>query len=89
MLPRYCRHITATATLLQSLRCRVCRHVTIKLLPQPLAPHRHHRHHRYQSCQAAAAATQLLLLPLSSLQDKFDNEKEICNMTDIDFVRLS
>ncbi len=35
------------------------------------------------------AATKLQPLPLSTLQDKFDNEKEFCNMTDIDFVRLS
>jgi hypothetical protein len=27
-------------------------------------------------------------LPLSTLHDKFDNEKELCNMT-IDFVQLS
>ncbi len=28
-------------------------------------------------------------LPLSTLRDKFDNEKELCNMTDIEFVQLS
>jgi hypothetical protein len=89
MLPRYCRHITATAMLLPPLRCHVCRCVTIKLPPPPLPPHCRHRHHRPRRCQAAAAATKLLPLPLSTLQDKFDNEKEFCNMTDIDFVQLS
>jgi hypothetical protein len=38
---------------------------------------------------AKTAATKLPPLPLSTLQDKFDNEKEFCNMTDIDFVQLS
>jgi hypothetical protein len=39
-----------------------------------LTPRRHHRLHH---CQAAAAATKLLPLPLSTLQDKFDNEKNL------------
>jgi hypothetical protein len=89
MLPRECRHITAPATLLPPLHCRVCRSVTIKLLPPPLPPHCRHCHHCRQCCQASAAATKLPLLPLSTLQDKFDNEKELCNMTDVDFVQLS
>jgi hypothetical protein len=29
------------------------------------------------------------LLPFSTLQDKFDNEKEFCNNADIDCVQLS
>ena len=33
--------------------------------------------------------TNLSPSPLSTLHDKFDNEKEFCNMTDIDFVQLS
>jgi hypothetical protein len=89
MLPRYCRHITTIATLLPPPRCRVCCRVTLKLPPSPLPPHCHHCHHRCWRCQAAAATTKLLPLPLSTLQDKFDNEKEICNMTDVDFIRLS
>jgi hypothetical protein len=36
-----------------------------------------------------AASTKLLLLLFSTLQDKFDNEKEFCNNADIDCVRLS
>jgi hypothetical protein len=83
---------TTTTTLLPPPCCHVCHPVTIKLLPSPLPPHRRHRHHRHHChwyCQAAAAATKLPLLPLSTLRDKFDNEKEFCNMTEVDFVRLS
>jgi hypothetical protein len=86
MLQHYCRHITAPTTLVPPLCCHVCRRVTIKLPPPPLPPHRHHRKHRHWRCQAAAAATKLPPSPLSTLQDKFDNEKEFCNMADIDFV---
>jgi hypothetical protein len=50
---------------------------------------RHHHRHHCQRCQAATAATKLPLLPLSTLRDKFDNEKEFCNTTDIDFIQLS
>jgi hypothetical protein len=52
------------------------------LPPLSLTP-RHH--HCLRHCQAAAAATKLLQLPLSTLQDKFDNEKEFCKITDVDF----
>ena len=34
-------------------------------------------------------ATKLPPSLLSTLHDKFDNEKELCNMTDIDFIQLS
>jgi hypothetical protein len=34
-------------------------------------------------------ATKLPPSPLSTLHDKFDSEKELCYMTDIDFVQLS
>jgi hypothetical protein len=47
------------------------------------------RRHHYWHCQAAAATTKLLPLPLSTLQDMFDNEIEFCKMTDVDFVQLS
>jgi hypothetical protein len=67
-------------------RCRARRHVTTKLLPPPLPPRCRHRRHHHWHCQAATAATKLPQLPLSTLQDKFDNEEEFCNMTDIDFV---
>jgi hypothetical protein len=85
-LPRCCRHTAATATLLPPPRCCLCCHIATKLLSLPLPPHRCHCHRR---CQAATAATKLPPLPLSTLQDRFDNEKEFCKMTDIDFVRLS
>jgi hypothetical protein len=87
MLPHYCHHTAATTKLLPPLRCHVCRHVTTKLPPLPLPPHC--RHHHPRRCQAAIATTKLLPLPLSTLQDKFDNEKKFCNMTVIDFVQLS
>ncbi len=43
----------------------------------------------FSESKLCTAATKLPPTPLSTLQDKFDNEKEFCNMTDIDFVRLS
>ncbi len=43
----------------------------------------------FSESKLCAAATKLPLLPLSTLQVKFDNEKEFCNMTDRDFVQLS
>jgi hypothetical protein len=75
--------------LLPPPRCHVRHCVTTKLSPPPLPPHCHHHHHRHRRCQAVTAATKLLLLPLSTLRDKFDDEKEFCNMTHIDFVQLS
>ncbi len=78
------------------LRCR-CRPnagrdrrcVTTKLPPPPLPPcHRHRHHHRWR-CQPTTASTKLLPLLLSTLQDKFDNEKEFCNNADIDCIQLS
>ncbi len=89
MLPCYCRHTAATTALLPTPCCRVRHCFTTKLPPPPLPPHCHHRHHRHQCCQAVTAPTKLPLLPLSTLQDKFDDEKEFCNMTDIDFVQFS
>jgi hypothetical protein len=59
---------------------RVRRRVTTKLPPPPLPPRRRHRHHH------ATASTKLPLLPFSTLQDKFDNEKEFCNNADIDCI---
>jgi hypothetical protein len=83
MMPCRCCHTAATATLLPPPPCCLCCHIVTKLPPLPIPQcHRHRLHH----CQAAAAATKLLLLPLSALQDRFDNEKEFCKMTDIDFV---
>jgi hypothetical protein len=86
MLPRCCRHTATTATLLPPPRCQLRCCVTIKLPPPPLPPRRRHCH---RHCQAATAATKLPLLPLSTLQNKFDNEKEFCKMTDVDFFWLS
>jgi hypothetical protein len=43
----------------------------------------------FSKSKLCTAATKLPQLPLSTLQDKFDNEKEFCNMTDKDFIRLS
>ncbi len=67
----------------------VRRRVTTKLPPPPLLPHCHHPHHHHRRCQPATASTKLPPLPLSTLQDKFDNEKEFCNNADIDCVWLS
>ncbi len=64
-------------------------HVTIKLPPLPLPPFCRHRHHHHRRCQPTTASTKLPPLPLSTLQDKFDNEKEFCNNADIDCVQLS
>ncbi len=92
--PPQCCHTTA-ATLPPPLgcchhcTCHVCHRVTTKLLPPPLPPHRHHCRYHRRRCQAATAATKLLPLLLLTLQDKFDSEKEFCNMTDIDCVWLS
>jgi hypothetical protein len=88
MLPCYCHHTAATTTLLPPLHCRVRHHVTTKLPPPPLPPCHHHRHHLRWRCQAVTAATKLPPLPLSTLQDKFDDEKEFCNMTDIKLSAL-
>ncbi len=68
---------------------RVHCHVTTKLPPPPLLPRCCHHHHHRWHCQPATASTKLPLLPLSTLQDKFDNEKEFCNNADIDCVQLS
>ncbi len=89
ILPCYCRHTLATTTLLPPPCCHVHRHVTTQLLPPPLPPCHHHHLHCRRQCQAVTAATKRLPLPLSTLQDKFDDEKEFCNMTDIDLVQLS
>ncbi len=67
----------------------VRRHVTTKLPQPPLPLRRRHRHHHRQRCQPATASTKLPPLPLSTLQDKFDNDKEFCNNADIDCVQLS
>jgi hypothetical protein len=63
--------------------------VTTKLPTLPLPPRSRHRHHHCRHCQPATASTKLPLLPLSTLQDKFDNEKEFYNNADIDCVQLS
>jgi hypothetical protein len=81
LLPKFSSISSASLSVLKS-HCRLHHHVTPKLPPLPLTPRRHHRH---PHCQAAAATTKLLPLPLSTLQDMFDNEKEFCKMTDIDF----
>ncbi len=43
----------------------------------------------FSESKLCTTATKLPPLPLSILHAKFDNEKELCNMTDIDFVQLS
>ncbi len=87
LMPPHCRHRYAVvATALPPPRCRLHRRVTPKLPPLPLTPCRRHRR---RHCQAATVTTKLLPLPLSTLQDMFDNEKEFCKMTDVDFFRLS
>ncbi len=43
----------------------------------------------FNKSKLCTPATKLPPLLLSTLHDKFDNEKELCNMTDIDFVQLS
>jgi hypothetical protein len=43
----------------------------------------------FSKSKLCTPATKLPPLLLSTLYDKFDNEKELCNMTDIDFVQLS
>jgi hypothetical protein len=43
----------------------------------------------FSESKLCTPATNLSPSPLSTLHDKFDNEKELCNMTDIDFVQLS
>ncbi len=91
-----CCHLAALILppLLLCCRCRpnagcVCCCVTTKLPPPPLPPcHRHHHHHRRHG-QPATASTKLLPLPLSTLQDKFDDKKEFCNNADIDCIQLS
>jgi hypothetical protein len=88
MLPCYCRHTATTTTLLPPPCCHVCHHVTTKLPPPLLSPHRHHRHPCHQRCQAVTAATKLPPLPLSTLQDNFDDKKEFCNVTKIDLSVL-
>jgi hypothetical protein len=81
LLPPHCRHRYAVAT-----TALPPPPPAIKLLPPPLPPCcRHFRWH----CQAAAAATKVAPLPLSILQDRFDNEKEFCKMTDVDFFQFS
>ncbi len=85
MLPRSCRHTATTATLPLLLRCPPCPHVATKLLPPPLPPCCCHcRCH----CQAVAATPKLLSLPLSTLSDRFDDEKWLCKLTDDDFCWL-
>jgi hypothetical protein len=67
---------------------RVCRRVTTKLPPMSLPPRHHHRHHHRRHCQPATASTKLPSSPLSTLQDKFDNEKEFCYNADIYCIQL-
>jgi hypothetical protein len=67
---------------------RVHRRVTTKLPPPPLPPCRRHHHHRRRRCQPTTASTKLLMMPLYTLQDKLDNEKEFCNNADIDCLQL-
>ncbi len=81
-LPPHCYHCYAVAAAALHLR----RRVATKLPQPPLPPcHFHHRCH----CQAAAATAKLLPLLLSTLWDRFDDEKEFCKMIDIDFFQLS
>ena len=86
MLPRCCRHTAAITLLLPPPRCCLCCCVATKLPPPPLPPCRRHRRHH---CQAAASAAKLPPLRLSTLWDRFDDEKEFWKMTDIDFFWLS
>jgi hypothetical protein len=62
---------------------RVHRRVITKLPSPPLPPRRRHCHHH------TTASTKLPWLLFSTLQDKFDNEKEFCNNADIDCIQLS
>ncbi len=85
MLPCCYRHTTAIAMLLPPPRYCVHSHVATKVPPPPVPPPRHHRPH----CSQAATTTKLLPLPLSTLCNRFDDEKEFCKMTDVDFFELS
>ncbi len=86
MLPCCYCHTTPITKLLPPPHCYVRHHVATKLPPPPLPPC--HCWHRCCCCQAAVT-TKLLLLPLFTLHDRFDDEKEFCKMTDIDFFQLS
>ncbi len=86
MLPCCCHQTAATATLLLPRHCCLRHRVATKLPPLPLPPRCCHRRCH---CQAATVAAKLPLLPLSTLWDRFDDEKEWCKMTDIDFFWLS
>ncbi len=86
MLPYCCCHTAAITMLPPPPRCRLCRQVAAKLQPLPMPPCCCHRR---RHCQAAAAAAKLLRLLLSTLWDKFDDEKKLCKMTDVDFFWLS
>jgi hypothetical protein len=88
MLPRCRCHAATTAMLPPLPRCHLSCRVVVKLLPPPLPPHCHH-HRRHHCCQAAAAAAKLPLPLLSTLCDRFDNEKELYKMTNDDFFCLS
>jgi hypothetical protein len=68
--------------------------VSAAMLP-PSCPH-HHCHHAAATATTTASVANLPLpppscrrLPLSTLQDKFDNEKEFCKNADIDCIQLS
>ncbi len=86
MLPRSCLHTAATAMLLPLPLCGLCCNVVTKLLPPQLPPRCRHRR---RCCQAATITTKLPPMPLSTLWDRFDDGKELCKMTDIDFFWLS
>ncbi len=87
MLPRRCRHPATTIAMLPPPpRCSLPCSITIKLPQLPLLLRRRHcRCH----CQAATATTKLPPLSPSTLWDRFDDEKELCKMTDVDFFQLS
>ncbi len=86
MLPRCCCHIATIAMLPPPPRCCLRRCVATKLPSPPLPPC---CCHRCRHCQAATATAKLPLLPLSTLWDRFDDEKELCKMTDVDVFWLS
>ncbi len=87
ILPCCCPHTAATTMLVLPLCCHLCSRVATTLPPPPLPPRCHHRCRR--RCQAAAAAAKLPPSSLSTLWDRFDDEKELCKMTGVDFFQLS
>jgi hypothetical protein len=80
-LPSYhCGHQGAAVAMLPHFCCHTA--TTTRLLPQPCCL----VCRRDITKMPPSPLPPYQPLPLSTLQDKFDNEKEFCNMTDIYFV---